>query len=50
MSLEKEIQKISGGFHTTSSMGGKILLDRLIDGGCVFSMKVLKGKNEWEVK
>ena len=46
LSLEKDIQLISGGYHTSSTCLGKKLLNRLIDGGSIYSIKVLKGNNE----
>jgi len=38
LSLEKEVQKVTGGYHTAASACGPQLLSRLIETGCSFSI------------
>lgn len=49
MSLEK--LECSGGYHTTASAGGDVLLRRLIKTGCTFHMEEISSgnkKDKWD--
>ncbi len=44
ISLRKDIEQVKGGYHTTASCSGDILLKRLLDTGSVFNMEILEDK------
>jgi len=46
IALRKDIEKVRGGYHTTASCCGDILLKRLLDTGCVFDMEILEDKKD----